>query len=185
MVSGSRMPDTVWDEVSDVGPAKGVGMRRTAWMVIAVLCCLVVGAVTVGAAPYRVLLVDGTKTLEATLRVGGLAGAIRQSGFAEVSVIFSNVTSAFADPLVGQPLPTTPFDLIIIIPRGVGDGTSDLVWLLIAGSPGANPAASSALSLLSSGMGLVFGGGVRALGPLDDLWATLTASLYAAEGWLR
>jgi hypothetical protein len=31
----------------------------------------------------------------------------------------------------------------------------------------------------------VFGGGVRALGPLDDLWATLTASLYAAEGWLR
>jgi hypothetical protein len=160
-------------------------MRRTAWMVIAISCCLIVGAVTIVAAPYRVLLVDGTKTLEATLRVGGLAGAIRQSGLAEVSVIFSDATSTFADPLVGQPLPATPFDLIIIIPRGIGDGTSDLVWLVVAGSPSANPAASSALSLLSSGMGLVFGGGVRALGPLDDLWATLTASLYVAEGWLR
>ncbi len=160
-------------------------MRRTAWIVVAISCCLVVGAVSVAAASYRVLLVDGTKTLEATLRVGGLAGAIRQSGLAEVSVIFSDATSPFADPLAGQLLPTTPFDLIIVIPRGVGDGTADVVWLLIAGSPGANPTASSALSLLRSGMGLVFGSGVRALGPLDDLWATLTASLYAAEGWLR
>ncbi len=160
-------------------------MRRTAWRIVVICCCLMVGAVAAGAAPYRVLLVDGTKTLEATLRVGALAGAIRQSGLAEVSVIFSDATSPFADPLVRQPLPTAPFDLIIVIPRGVGDGTSDVVWLLVAGSPSANPAASSALSLLSSGMGLAFGGGVRGLGPLDDLWATLTASLYAAEGWLR
>ncbi len=160
-------------------------MRRSVWVIVAVCCCLAIGAARAVAAPYRVLLVDGTKTLEATLRVGGLAGAIRQSGLAEVSVIFSDASSTFADPLAGEPLPAEPFDLIIIIPRGVGDGTADAVWLLVAGNPYANPAAFSALSLLSSGMDAVFGGAVRALGPLDDLWATLAASLYVAEGWLR
>jgi hypothetical protein len=38
---------------------------------------------------------------------------------------------------------------------------------------------------LGAGMSLVFGSSVSAAGPLDDLWAALTASLYVAEGWLR
>ncbi len=159
-------------------------MRRTVWMILAVCCCVAVGTASVEAASYRVLVVDGTKTLEATMRVGGLVGAIRQSGLAEVSVLFTDAVSPFDDPLAGEPLPASPFDLIIIIPRGIGDGTTDIVWLLGAGGLAANPDASSAISLLSSGMALVFGG-VRTFSPLDDLWATLTACLYVTEGWLR
>jgi hypothetical protein len=159
-------------------------MRHFLSAILVVCCCVAVGAACT-AAPYRVLLVDGTKTLEATLRVGGLAGAIRQSGLAEVAVVFTDEESAYADPLSGMPAPESPYDLMIIIPRGVGDGTADVVWLLVGGNPAANPAASTALATLSAGMDLVFGGAVRGQGPLDDLWATLAASLYVAEGWLR
>ena len=165
-------------------------MRRA--MVPALLCCvlLVVGGFGVEtpvptAAPFRVLLVDCTTTLESTLRVGGLAGGIRQSGLAELTVLFSDAASPYGDPLAGRPLPAVPFDLIIVVPRGVGDGTASVVWLLVAGDPAANPTASSALELLSAGMGVVFGGNVSGVGPLQDLWVALTASLYVAEGWLQ
>jgi len=165
-------------------------MRRAIWR--ASLCCVVLAVGSLGAevpeptaAPFRVLLVDCTKTLESTMRVGGLAGGIRQSGLAELTVLFSDVASRYDDPLAGRPLPTAPFDLILVVPRGVGDGTASVVWLLVAGNPEGNPTASSALKLLSAGMSLVFGSSVSAAGPLDDLWAALMASLYAAEGWLR
>jgi hypothetical protein len=160
-------------------------MRRLLAAILVVCCCALVMGAACAAAPYRVLLVDGTKTLEATLRVGGLAGAIRQSGLAEVSVLFTDATSAFADPLAGRLVSATPFDLVIIIPRGIGDGTDDIVWLLAAGSLASSADTPSALALLKSGMALAFGGTVRALGPLDDLWATLTSAYYVAEGWLR
>ena len=165
-------------------------MRRA--MVPALLCCvlLVVGGFGVEtpvptAAPFRVLLVDCTTKLESTLRVGGLARGIRQSGLAELTVLFSDAASPYGDPLDGRPLPAVPFDLIIVVPRGVGDGTASVVWLLVAGDPAANPPASSAIELLSAGMSLVFGSNVSGVGPLDDLWAALTASLYVAEGWLQ
>lgn len=158
-------------------------MTRRASLVLAACCCVAIAAAG-DAAPYRVLLVDGTKTLEATLRVGGLAGAIRQSGLAEVAVVFSDAASPFADPLADELRPATPFDLIILIPRGVGDGTADIVWLLVA-SVAADPQAAAALSALGSGLQLAFEDAVRPLSPLDDLWALFTASLYVAEGWLR
>jgi hypothetical protein len=163
--------------------------RAISW---ALLSCVVLAAGSLGAetpqsaaAPFRVLLVDCTTTLESTLRVGGLAGGIRQSGLAELTVLFSDVASPYDDPLAGKALPTAPFDLILVVPRGVGDGAASVVWLLVAGNPEANPTASSALKLLGAGMSLVFGSSVSAAGPLDDLWAALTASLYVAEGWLR
>jgi hypothetical protein len=159
-------------------------MKRSRLAILAVFCCVAIGA-TGAAAPYRVLLVDGTKTFEATLRIGGLAGAIRQSGLADVSVIFSDAASPFADPLAGKPAPELPFDLAILIPRGVGDGTADIVWLLVGGGLAMDSQALPALSALRTGIELALGGAVRALGPLDDLWATIMASLYVAEGWLR
>jgi len=159
-------------------------MRRSAWVAIAV-CCLVASAIGVAAAPYKVLLVDGTKTLEATLRVGGLAGAMRQSGLAEVSVLFTDVVSPYDDPLAGRETPAAPYDLVLIIPRGVGDGSADVVWVLVGNAIAASPELASSFSLLSSGIGMAFSGAVRALSPLDDLWALFTSALYVSEGWLR
>lgn len=159
-------------------------MKKLA-LVSLLLVAVALGAASVAAAPYRVLLVDGTKTLEATLRVGGLAGAMRQSGLADVSVVFTDAVSAYDDPLADVPLPAEPYDLVLIIPRGVGDGTTDIVWLLVGQSLAAQADSTTSLSLLQSGIGLAFGGAVRALTALDDLWAFLMSALYVSEGWLR
>lgn len=159
-------------------------MKKAAWMVVAV-CLVVTVSVVASAAPFRVLLVDATKTLEATLRVGGLAGAIRQSGLAEVSVLFSDVESPYGDPLAGRDAPTQPYDLILIVPRGVGDGSASMVWVLVGSAVAANPEAAASFSLLGSGIERAFAGAVRALSPLDDLWALFTSAFYVAEGWLR
>jgi len=160
-------------------------MKRVTWMSWVAASLLVLSALGASAASYRVLIVDGTTTLEASLRVGALAGAIRQSGLADVGAVFSSTESPFDDPLEGRSVPATPYDLVMIIPRGIGDGTWNVVWLLVAGNPAADPAVSMALTILGGGMSLAFGEGVRAAGPLDDLWATLSASLYVSQGWLR
>lgn len=159
-------------------------MRRRAWVAIAA-CCLVLGTASGVAASYRVLIVDGTKTLEATLRVGGLAGAIRQSGLAEVSVLFTDAASPYDDPLAGRSAPAEPYDLVLIIPRGVGDGSADVVWVLVGNAVAASPDLASSFTLLSSGIGMAFAGAAHAQSPLDDLWALFTSALYVAEGWLR
>lgn len=159
-------------------------MRKSAWIVIAA-CCLVTCAIAVAAAPYRVLLVDGTKTLEATLRVGGLAGAMRQSGLVDVSVLFTDVVSPYDDPLAGREAPAEPYDLVLIIPRGVGDGSADVVWVLVGNAVAESPELASSFTLLSSGIGMAFAGAAQAQSPLDDLWALFTSALYVSEGWLR
>lgn len=134
---------------------------------------------------YRVLLVDGTKTLNSTMRVVALAGGIRQSGAAELTVIFADGLGPFDIPLREEPLPAVPFDLIIIVPRGIDDGTASRIWLLVAGNPQADPAAAQAIERLAQGIARAFAGLGEAVGPLDDLWAALTASVFVREGWLQ
>jgi len=137
------------------------------------------------ASPYRVLVVDGTKTLASTMRVMGLAGGIRQSGVADVTVILADDLGPFGDPLRGRSRPETPFDLILIVPRGIDDGTAPRIWILVAGNPRENPLVAQAIELLRGGIGRAFAGIASAVGPLDDLWAALTASAYVREGWLQ
>jgi hypothetical protein len=134
---------------------------------------------------YRVLVVDGTKTLASTMRVVGLAGGIRQSGVADVAIILADNLGPFADPLRNLPHPESPFDLILIVPRGIDDGTATRIWILVAGNPRENPLAAQAVELLRNGIDRAFAGIASAVGPLDDLWAALTASCYVQEGWLQ
>jgi hypothetical protein len=167
-------------------------MRRS------ILVALFVGLVVVGSlaaaaadgdAPsgplYRVLVIDGTKTLMSTMRVVGLAGGIRQSGVADVTMILADDLGPFDDPLRDRPRPDVPFDLILIVPRGIDDGAASRIWILVAGNPRENPLAAQAIGLLRAGIDRAFAGAASAVGPLDDLWAALTASFYVLEGWLQ
>ncbi|MDD5220399.1 MAG: hypothetical protein PHV11_07525 [Candidatus Bipolaricaulis sp.] len=170
-------------------------MKAKRWILVA----LFVGGVVAGASlaavaadggarpgsPYRMLVVDGTKTLASTMRVVGLAGGIRQSGAADVTVILADDLGAFEDPLRVLSRPETPYDLIVIVPRGIDDGTATRIWILVAGDPSENPLAAQGIALLRGGIDRAFAGLAFAVGPLDDLWAALTASLYVREGWLR
>jgi voltage-gated potassium channel Kch len=164
-------------------------MKRS--IIVALFLGLIVGGSFAAAAesgspsPYRVLIVDGTKTLVSTMRVVGLAGGIRQSGVADVTVILADDLGPFSDPLPDQPRPEAPFDLILIVPRGIDDATATRIWVLVAGNPRENPLAAQAVELLRAGIDRAFAGIASAVGPLDDLWAALTASYYVLEGWLQ
>ena len=158
-----------------------------------IVSVLLVGTATVAgqqdtsvtAPAYRVLVVDGTKTLNSTMRVVGLAGGIVQSGLADVTVLLADDLGSFDDPLMDRPMPDEPYDLILVFPRGVDDGTAYAVWMLVGGAPSVTAGIEQALALLSEGVGTAFGGTVSAMGPTDDLWAGLTAALYIQMGWLR
>jgi len=152
------------------------------------ILCAAVGEASVeepAAAPFRVLLVDGTKTLTSTMRVVALAEGIRRSGGVDVAMMLADDLGPFDDPLAGRPLPDVPYDLMIVVPRGVDDGTASRIWILIAGDLRANPIVAEAIELLRGGINRAFAGIAEAVGPLDDLWAALMASLYVREGWLR
>ncbi len=134
---------------------------------------------------YRVLVVDGTKTLNSTMRIVGLASGIKQSGLADVTVLLADDLGSFADPLMDRPLPDDAYDLILIFPRGVDDGTAYAVWMLVGGDPSGVPGIEQALALLREGIHAAFSGTIVAIGPTDDLWAGLTAAFYVQSGWLK
>jgi len=158
-----------------------------------IVSLLLVGTATVAgqqdtsvtAPAYRVLVVDGTKTLNSTMRIVGLATGIKQSGLADVTVVLADDLGSFDDPLVGRPLPEEPYDLVLIFPRGVDDGTAYAVWMLVGGDSSEAAGIDQALALLSEGIRTAFGGTVSAMGATDDLWAGLTTALYVQMGWLR
>jgi len=82
-------------------------------------------------AGVRVLVVDETKTLASTMRVAGLVGALRGTGLFDVSHRLADVESSWDDPLAGSEPPPdeAPQDLILIVPRGIDDGSADWIWI--------------------------------------------------------
>jgi hypothetical protein len=160
---------------------------KTRRPILATAVLVLIGGLLVAAQspPYRVLVVDGTKTLSSTMRVVGLANGIRQSGVAEVTMILAEDLGPFDDPLADLSRPEVPYDLILVVPRGVDDGTATRIWILMPGDPTQDPLSAQALDLLREGIDLTFAGIASAVGPVDDLWAALAASLYRSEGWLR
>ncbi|MEW5825722.1 MAG: hypothetical protein AB1778_02740 [Candidatus Bipolaricaulota bacterium] len=158
----------------------GLGFAAAALAVL-----FVVAPTAAQEARYRVLLVDGTKTFTSTMRVVGIAGAIRQSGVADLTVLFADGLGPFDDPLAGRQAPEAPYDLILIIPRGIDDGSATRIWLLVAGDPSSRPDAAQAMALFQEGIAAAFAGLASAVGPLDDLWAALAASAFVNGGWLQ
>lgn len=134
---------------------------------------------------FRVLIVDGTKSLEATLRVLGLAGAIRQSGRAEITIMLADDMGSFDDALEDHEAPEIPYDLILLVPTDVDTGSAYGIWILVSGDPYGTPERSQAVGQLSLGVDQAFLGLSRALGVYDDVWAAVTAALYTQQGWLR
>ena len=75
----------------------------------------------------RLLIVDETKTLLSTMRVGGLVGVLKASGLFVVDVRFADAESSWDDPLAGEARGSDlePYDLLLVIPRGIDDGSDD------------------------------------------------------------
>jgi len=137
--------------------------------------------------PVRLLVVDQTKTFLSTMRIGGLVGALKGTGLFEVGVEFADAVSDWDDPLAGKSpaADLEPYDIVLVIPRGIDDGSADWVWIMIAPAAMAPAQVAMGLEILEGMLALVFEGAVDSMNSADDLFVGFLHSLYIAEGWMR
>jgi len=133
----------------------------------------------------RILLVDETKTFTSTMKVAGTIGALRQMGLFEVSVRLSDVDNDYADPLAGITLETgqDPFDLILILPRGLDTRTNVSIWLVSDWLDVLSPFVRGAIDLISNVVDQVFAGSGQTIDVSEDLWPNFLWAVYAKKGW--
>lgn len=139
-----------------------------------------------GEGAIRLLLVDETKTFSSTMRVGALAGILRKTGMVDVSVELVDVESSYEDPLRGKVLAEErePYDIIIIIPKGIDDGTVKQIWLVSRFFEKTSPEYAG-LAALSGIIDQVFQGVAEAVDVTEDLFPGCFAALYLWKGWLE
>jgi hypothetical protein len=137
--------------------------------------------------PVRILVVDETKTFLSTMRVAGLVGGLRQIPLFEVEVRLADVDSSWDDPFAAEGLPegATPYDVIVIIPRGVDDASIPWIWVVTGWIDTLAPQVRSGLEAISQILNQVFAGVGEAIDVSEDLWPGLLAAAYSAKGWIR
>ncbi|MFC2079233.1 hypothetical protein ACFLSZ_04565 [Candidatus Bipolaricaulota bacterium] len=134
----------------------------------------------------RILLIDETKTFTSTMKVAGTIGALRQMGLFEVSVRLADVDTDYDDPLLGEaPTPDQePFDLILILPRGLDTKTSVSIWLVSNGFGSLAPFVRGAVDLVSNVIDQVFAGSGQTIDVSEDLWPGFLWAAYVSKGWM-
>jgi hypothetical protein len=153
---------------------------------------LVLGLALAGAgqsAPpvVRLLLIDQTKTFTSTMKVAGTIGALRQTGMFAISVRLGDLVSDFDDPLAGEaPAPEqAPFDLVLILPRGLDTKTNVSIWLVSDGLHSLSPLVRGAVDLLCAIVDQVFASSGRIVDVSEDLWPGFLWASYVSKGWIR
>ena len=134
-----------------------------------------------------VLLIDGTKTFTSTMKVAATVGALRQAGLFEISVHLSDVASDFDDPLFGvaREPEDGPFDLILILPRGLDTKTNVSIWLVSDGLSVVSPFVRGGVELISNVVDQVFAGSGQTIDVSEDLWPSFLWSIYNSKGWMK
>ncbi len=132
----------------------------------------------------KLLLVDETKTFSSTMRVGALAGILKKSGEFDVTVKMVDVSSSYVDPLAGIQPTETPYNVILIIPKGIDNGTVEQIWLVTRGFDELPSQAVQGIKMLSSLINKVFVGLAHATDVRHDLFPGFLSALYVKEGWL-
>ena len=138
-------------------------MRKRSLIVLmtvaALMTAIPLGVLSQEAPPLvRVLVVDETKTFNSTMRVAGLVGALRSVGLFDVGVALADVTSSYDDPLADR----TPeegedaYDLIVVLPRGLDDGSIGQIWVVSAGLSTLSPGVSTAVGVATGVIDQVF-----------------------------
>jgi len=137
--------------------------------------------------PVRILVLDETKTFLSTMRVAGVVGGLRQLPFVEVDVRLADVESSWDDPLAGEALPedTAPYEIIVIVPRGIDNASIGFVWIVTAGLREVAPAVAQAVEIVSQIVDGAFAGIATGVDVSEDLYPGLLWALYVNEGWFR
>jgi len=135
----------------------------------------------------RLLVIDETKTLHATMRIGAMVGALKGAGLFHVDVRLADVESSGDDPLVGErPDPRLdPYDIVLIVPRGMDNASADWVLVVTDTLSTLRPAVLAGVGAIEQVVAAVFEGSVRTVGIYDHLLVPLLYGVYEAQGWMR
>ncbi len=134
----------------------------------------------------RILVIDETKTFTSTMKVAGTIGALRQMGLFDVSVRLADVDTDYDDPLSGAaPEPgQDPFNLILILPRGLDTKTNVNIWLVSNGLDSLSSFIRGAVDLVSNVVDQVFAGSGQTIDVSEDLWPGFLWAAYVSKGWM-
>lgn len=135
----------------------------------------------------RLLLIDETKTFTSTMKVAGTIGALRQMGLFEVSVRLAEGFDDYADPLVGMTpeADQEPYDLVLILPRGLDTQSNVSIWLVSDWLTLLSPFVRGAIDLVSNVVDQVFAGSGQTIDVSEDLWPDFLWAVYAKKGWVQ
>jgi hypothetical protein len=157
-------------------------------VVLTLTTAIPLGLLSQNAPPLvRVLVVDETKTFASTMRVAGLVGALRSIGQFDVGVVLADVVGSYDDPLADRTPEEgeQPYDLIVILPRGLDDGSMSRIWVVSAGLSSLPPIVTASLDVLTGVLDQVFTGIGEAIDVSEDLWPCLLWATYSLKGWIR
>ncbi|MBE0635935.1 hypothetical protein IH601_08065 [Candidatus Bipolaricaulota bacterium] len=135
----------------------------------------------------RLLLIDETKTFTSTMKVAGTIGALRQMGLFEVSVRLAEGFDDYADPLAGTApeKDQEPYDLVLILPRGLDTQSGVSIWLVSDWLTSLSPFVRGAIDLVSNVVDQVFAGSGQTIDVSEDLWPDFLWADYAKKGWVQ
>jgi len=137
--------------------------------------------------PVRILVVDETKTFLSTMRVAGAVGALKQMPGLAIDVRFADAASKLADPLAGQmpPEDAEPYDIVVIIPRGIDDASIPWIWIVSGWVPALPAQTQVSVAILSQVIDQVFVGVATAIDVTEDFYPNILWSEYVVKGWIR
>ncbi len=133
--------------------------------------------------PFQLLIVDETQTFGSTIRLQVLASLLNKTKGFELTAKFVRVESSFDDPLQGEE-PEQRYDIVLIIPKGVDDGTMRQLWLATRPWVELPEGLRSAVEQLKAIANEVFRGAAVAVDGTEDLIPAYFAALFMREGWL-
>ena len=131
------------------------------------------------------LLVDETQTLQASLMVQVYARALQESGLFNFDAKIVSVQSSYDDPL-GVNLTEKRYELIVIVPRGIEDGSVPQVWMITRPiGPQTRPQLLTAMELVRQRVEQGSAGLFKALTVMDDGALGIFSSVFERHGWLK
>ncbi len=131
------------------------------------------------------LLVDETQTLQASLLVQIYARALQESGLFNLDAKVVSVRSSYDDPL-GVNLTEKRYELIVIVPRGIEDGSVPQIWMITRPiGPQTRPQLLNALELIRQRVEQGSAGLFKALTVMDDGALGIFSSVFEQHGWLK
>ncbi|MFQ6034151.1 MAG: hypothetical protein ACE5KR_04745 [Candidatus Bipolaricaulia bacterium] len=136
-----------------------------------------------GAQKFNLLIVDETRTFGSSIRVEVLARVLLKTGLFELSAKIVEVPSSFADPLQGLE-PDKRYDLILVVPQGIDDGTVKQIWVATRPFPELDEELRGAVGTVKEIANGIFRGAATAVGVTDDLIPGYFAAIFIREGWL-